>query len=53
MLKSAGSVLCSGFFELENRSIDEVIYLIELTVKIAKESQPKDTNVIPSDIEYE
>ena len=53
MLKSAGGIISSGFFELENRSIDEVIYLIELTVKIAKESQPKDTNVLPEEIEYE
>ena len=52
MLKSTGGVLCSGFFELENKAIDEIIYLIELTTKIAKESQPKDTNVLPEEIEY-
>ena len=52
MLKSTGSILSSAFFELENRAIDEVIYLIELTAKVSKESQPKD-NVIPSDVEYE
>ena len=53
MLKSTGSIISSAFFELENRAIDEVIYLIELTSKISKESQPKEDNVIPSDIEYE
>jgi len=53
MLKSTGSIISSAFFELENRVIDEVIYLIELTAKVSKESQPKDDNVIPNDIEYE
>jgi len=53
MLKSTGGILSSAFFELENRAIDEVIYLIELTAKVSKESQPKEDNVIPSDIEYE
>ena len=53
MIKSTGGKITSGFFELENRAIDEVIYLIELTAKVSKESQPKEDNVIPNDIEYE
>ena len=53
MLKSTGCILSSAFFELENRAIDEVIYLVELSAKISKESQPKEDNVIPSDLEYE
>ena len=53
MIKSTGGKITSGFFELENRAIDEVIYLVELTSKISKESQPKEDNVIPSDVDYE
>ena len=53
MLKSTGSILSSAFFELENRAIDEVIFLIELAAKVSKESQPKEDNVIPNDLEYE
>ena len=53
MLKSTGSIISSAFFELENRAIDEVIYLVELSAKISKESQPKEDNVIPNDLEYE
>lgn len=40
MLKVCGGMITSAFFELENRAIDEVIYLIELTAKVAEKDKP-------------
>ena len=52
MIKVCGGTITSAFFELEQKPIDELIYLIELTAKISKDSKPKD-DVIPDDVEYE